>query len=53
MKKKKVWISLIAIIVLVAAGLIGAGMYFFNVACVPSKKNFISANSDVVKKSDP
>ena len=52
MKRKKLWISLVAIIAVVCAIFVGAGSYFFNVACVPSKKSFIS-NSNVVKKSDP
>lgn len=53
MKHKKVLISIITIITIVCVGFIGAGFYFFNVACVPSHKNFISANSDLLKKSDP
>lgn len=31
----------------------GCWLLFFKVACVPEKKGFISANSNVVKKSDP
>lgn len=52
MKRKKLWISLIVIVTMICAIFIGAGFYFFNVACVPSKKSFIS-NSTVIKKSDP
>lgn len=53
MKHKKIWVSFTVIIAIICVGLLSAGFYFFNVACVPSKKNFVSANSDIVKKSDP
>ena len=53
MKSKKIWLWVISIIAIISMVCIGAGTYFFNVACVPSHKSFISANSDVVKKSDP
>ncbi|MBA1393577.1 alpha/beta hydrolase, partial [Lactobacillus sp. XV13L] len=33
--------------------LLGAGLYFFKVACVPGPKSFLSSSSTVLKKSDP
>lgn len=52
-RKKKIWIWIGSIIAIICLVCVGAGFYFFNVACVPSQKSFISKNSDVVKKSDP
>ncbi|WP_369823597.1 alpha/beta hydrolase [Lactobacillus sp. HT06-2] len=53
LKHKKLLISLVTIITVLIVAFVGAGFYFFNVACVPSHKSFISANTKVVKKSDP
>lgn len=53
MKHKKFWLWIVSIIAIVSVICVGAGFYFFNVACVPSHKSFVSANSDVVKKTDP
>lgn len=50
MKHKKFWLWIVSIIAIVSVICVGAGFYFFNVACVPSHKSFVSANSDVVKK---
>lgn len=53
MKKKKILIIVSSIITIFCMALISAGFYFFNVAVVPGHKNFISANTLAVKKSDP
>lgn len=53
MKKNKIWLSILAIIAVLMVILVGAGYYFFNLACVPGHKSFVSANTKVVKKSDP
>ncbi|TSO25975.1 alpha/beta hydrolase [Lactobacillus sp. LL6] len=53
MKHRKFWLWIVSIIAVISVICVGAGFYFFNVACVPSHKSFISANSDVVKKTDP
>ena len=36
---------LIALIVVIAIGLIAAGLYFYNYAVVPGKKDFINENT--------
>lgn len=53
MKHKKIWASIITIIAVIAVVMVGAGFYFFNLACVPGHKSFLSANTTVIKKSDP
>lgn len=53
MRRKKLGLIISTIIAIICVGLIGAGCYFFNVACVPGHKSFISANSTQVRKSDP
>lgn len=53
MKHKKIGVSVISIIAVIAIAMVGAGFYFFNVACVPGHKNFVSANTLQLKKSDP
>lgn len=53
MKHKKIWLTCISIITIVCLIFLGAGMYFFNVACVPGHKSFIHSNTAYVKKSDP
>ena len=53
LKHKKLWFSLIVIILLVCLSFVGAGYYFFTVACVPGEKSFLSSSSNVIKKSDP
>ena len=53
LKHKKLWVSLIVIILLVCLLFTGAGYYFFTVACVPGEKSFLSSSSKVIKKSDP
>ncbi|WP_297817305.1 alpha/beta hydrolase [uncultured Lactobacillus sp.] len=52
-KHRKLWISLITILTVTIVAFLSAGMYFFNVACVPGHKSFLSSNSKVIKKSDP
>lgn len=52
-KKKNIWLSIVALVISICLSMVAAGFYFFKVACVPEKKGFISANSNVVKKSDP
>ena len=52
LKHKKIWFSLLILILLVCMLFVGAGFYFFNLACVPGHKSFIN-NSTYVKKSDP
>ncbi|MDF7638532.1 alpha/beta hydrolase [Lactobacillus sp. ESL0791] len=52
-KHKKLWLTLIVFIVLVSGVFVGAGLYFFKVACVPGHKSFLSGHSAYVKKSDP
>ena len=40
------WLKiLIALIVVIAIGLIAAGLYFYNYAVVPGKKDFINENT--------
>ncbi len=40
------WLKiLIALIVVIAIGLIAAGLYFYNYAVVPGKKDFINQNT--------
>lgn len=53
LKHKKLWLSLVIIILLVCLLSVGAGLYFFKVACVPGHKSFLSSSSKVIKKSDP
>lgn len=50
--KKKITYLVIIIIILLLGGFIGAGMYFYNVAVVPSQKSFLSKTTKL-KKSDP
>lgn len=45
------WIALVVVVVLLVAGLIGAGNYFFQVAEVRSHKSFI--HNGALKRSDP
>lgn len=52
-KHKKLWLSLSAVILLVFVIFIGAGCYFFKMACVPGPKSFLSSSSNKLKKSDP
>lgn len=53
MKCKKILVWLTSCLAIIALISVGAGFYFFNVACVPGQKNFISKNTNSVKKSDP
>ncbi|WEV71335.1 alpha/beta hydrolase [Lactobacillus sp. ESL0785] len=53
LKHKKLWLSLVSVILLICLLFIGAGCYFFKVACVPGHKSFLSSSSKVIKKSDP
>ena len=53
MKCRKILVWLTSCLAIIALILVGAGFYFFNVACVPGQKNFISKNTNSVKKSDP
>ena len=51
-KKTKILLAtVITLIVLTVVGFVGAGMYFYNVAVVPSHKTFLS--NDKVKKNSP
>ena len=51
-KKTKILLgTVITLIVLTVVGFVGAGMYFYNVAVVPSHKTFLS--NDKVKKNSP
>ncbi|CCI87357.1 alpha/beta hydrolase [Lactobacillus gigeriorum] len=52
-KNKKIYQVLLTILLLVIAAFVGAGFYFFNVACVPGHKSFIKPNSTVLKRKDP
>lgn len=42
MKCRKILVWLTSCLAIIALILVGAGFYFFNVACVPGQKNFIS-----------
>lgn len=53
MKHKKIWLSIATIITVICLALVGAGFYFFKVACVPGQKSFIAANTTQIKKTDP
>lgn len=53
LKHKKLWLSLIIVVLLVCVIFTGAGYYFFKMACVPGPKSFLSSSSDTLKKSDP
>ncbi|KOY76480.1 Family S9 peptidase [Apilactobacillus kunkeei] len=51
-KKTKILLAtVITLIVLTVVGFVGAGMYFYNVAVVPSHKTFLS--NDKIKKNSP
>ncbi|WEV40395.1 alpha/beta hydrolase [Lactobacillus sp. ESL0681] len=52
LKHKKLWLSLVIIVLLVGAIFTAAGFYFFKVACVPGEKSFLSSDSKVIKKTD-
>nr|WP_280927701.1 alpha/beta hydrolase [Lactobacillus sp. ESL0679] len=53
LKHKKLWLSLVTVILLICLIFTGAGFYFFKVACVPGHKSFLSSSSKVIKKSAP
>lgn len=53
LKHKKLWLSLVALVVLISLIFTGAGLYFFKVACVPGPKSFLGSSSKRIKKSDP
>lgn len=53
MKHRKLWFSILISIATIFILLVAAGCYFFNIACVPGHKNFVSANTTVIKKNDP
>ncbi|BDR60202.1 alpha/beta hydrolase [Lactobacillus xylocopicola] len=53
MKHKKLWLALITVVLVLGVALVGAGYYFFQVACVPGEKSFLSSESKTIKKSDP
>ena len=42
MKCRKILVWLTSCLAIIALILVGASFYFFNVACVPGQKNFIS-----------
>lgn len=52
MKVKRWLILIVIVIVILTGGLLAGGLYFYQVAVVPSHKSFIS-NQTVIKKSDP
>lgn len=51
-KKAKILLAtVITLIILTVVGFVSAGMYFYNVAVVPSHKTFLS--NDKIKKNSP
>lgn len=51
--KKKYWYWILAIfVIMLAGGLLGAGLYFYQVAVVPGQKSFLSKKTPL-RKSDP
>ena len=53
LKHKKLWLTIAVMVVLICGAFVGAGTYFFKMACVPGPKSFLSSSSDQLKKSDP
>ncbi len=50
--KRRYWVIIIVIILLLTGGLFAGGLYFYQMAVVPSHKSFIS-NQNIIKRSDP
>lgn len=46
-KRTKILIACVSAVSVVAAGLFGAGMYFYNVAVVPAPKSFLSKSTKI------
>lgn len=53
LKHKKLWLSLVIVVLLLCILFAGAGAYFFKLACVPGPKSFLSSSSKKLTKSDP
>ncbi|RMC25181.1 MULTISPECIES: alpha/beta hydrolase [unclassified Lactobacillus] len=53
LKHRKICFSLIGLVLVTLLLFIGAGFYFFKLACVPGPKSFLNSSSKTIKKSDP